>query len=185
VALNTRVSLLAVVAGLGGAWRSRLHAVAIRRGQGPLPSCGAHGTQLTLAVGAYTSIDPASDSGCVTFAANTSRRHGRVPGATMVGRRARLPLRHSGSSPRRPWRRSRCPALRGRRPRVSRRRDAGGFRSFPAGGSRANHRYARTDRSAPVVGSAVPPPSAAAGPPTVGSLRTFQGVRRHELLDTE
>src|SRR5467141_4462208 len=40
-------------------------------GPSPLPSCGAHGTQLTLAVGAYSSIDPASDSGCITFAANT------------------------------------------------------------------------------------------------------------------
>ena len=37
-----------------------------------LPSCGAHGTQVTLAVGAHTSIDPSSDSGCVTFAANTA-----------------------------------------------------------------------------------------------------------------
>src|SRR5436309_11212751 len=41
-------------------------------GPSPLPSCGAHGTPLSLAVGAYTSIDPASDSGCVTFAANTA-----------------------------------------------------------------------------------------------------------------
>jgi hypothetical protein len=41
-------------------------------GPGNLPSCGAHGTQLSLAVAAYTSIDPATDSGCVTFAANTS-----------------------------------------------------------------------------------------------------------------
>ncbi len=41
-------------------------------GPGPLPSCGAHGTQLSLAVAQYTSINPASDSGCVTFAANTS-----------------------------------------------------------------------------------------------------------------
>src|SRR2546425_9374416 len=40
-------------------------------GPGNLPSCGAHGTPLALAVGAYTSVDPASDSGCVTFAANT------------------------------------------------------------------------------------------------------------------
>lgn len=37
-----------------------------------LPSCGAHGSQLTLAVAQYSSIDPASDSGCVTFAANTA-----------------------------------------------------------------------------------------------------------------
>src|SRR5438876_10095966 len=41
-------------------------------GPPPLPSCGAHGTPLALAVGAYTSIDPASDAGCVTFAANTA-----------------------------------------------------------------------------------------------------------------
>src|SRR5439155_25873073 len=41
-------------------------------GPGNLPSCGAHGTQISLAVPAYTSIDPATDSGCVTFAANTS-----------------------------------------------------------------------------------------------------------------
>src|SRR6266550_9138632 len=39
---------------------------------GTLPSCGTQGTQLTLAVAAFTSIDPATDSGCVTFAANTS-----------------------------------------------------------------------------------------------------------------
>src|SRR6266516_7481266 len=41
-------------------------------GPGTLPSCGTQGTQLTLAVAAYASIDPATDSGCVTFAANTS-----------------------------------------------------------------------------------------------------------------
>src|SRR5256885_16754510 len=42
-------------------------------GPGGLPSCGAHGTQLSLAVAAaYTSIDPAIDSGCVTFPANTA-----------------------------------------------------------------------------------------------------------------
>src|SRR5438552_14676794 len=42
-------------------------------GPGGLPSCGAHGTQLSLAVAAaYTSIDPATDSGCVTFPANTA-----------------------------------------------------------------------------------------------------------------
>jgi len=37
------------------------------------PTCSsALASQLTLAVGAYTSIDPASDGGCVTFPANTS-----------------------------------------------------------------------------------------------------------------
>lgn len=37
-----------------------------------LPSCGAHGTQLSLAVAQYASTNPATDSGCVTFAANGS-----------------------------------------------------------------------------------------------------------------
>src|SRR2546426_5097309 len=41
-------------------------------GPGALPSCGARGTQLSLAVAQYSSFDPASDSGCVTFAANTA-----------------------------------------------------------------------------------------------------------------
>lgn len=37
-----------------------------------LASCGAHGLSLTLGVGQYQVTDPATDSGCVTFAANTS-----------------------------------------------------------------------------------------------------------------
>jgi len=36
----------------------------------PLAQCGSRATQITLAVGAYVSVDPASDSGCVTFPAN-------------------------------------------------------------------------------------------------------------------
>src|SRR5438477_660797 len=37
------------------------------------PTCSsALASQLTLAVGAYASIDPATDGGCVTFPANTS-----------------------------------------------------------------------------------------------------------------
>ena len=41
-------------------------------GPDPLASCGSRATQITLAVGAYLSIDPASDSGCVTFPANAA-----------------------------------------------------------------------------------------------------------------
>src|SRR5438874_516220 len=43
-------------------------------GTGPsAPTCSsALASQLTLAVGAYASIDPATDGGCVTFPANTS-----------------------------------------------------------------------------------------------------------------
>src|SRR5216684_9107953 len=37
------------------------------------PTCSsALASQLTLAIGAYASIDPASDGGCVTFPANAS-----------------------------------------------------------------------------------------------------------------
>src|SRR3989475_10848733 len=41
-------------------------------GPDPLALCGSRATQITLAVGAYVSVDPASDSGCVTFPANAA-----------------------------------------------------------------------------------------------------------------
>ncbi len=41
-------------------------------GPGAATCSSALASQLTLAIGAYTSIDPASDGGCVTFPANTS-----------------------------------------------------------------------------------------------------------------
>ena len=41
-------------------------------GPSQLPSCGAHGTRLSLGVAQYASTNPATDSGCVTFAANAS-----------------------------------------------------------------------------------------------------------------
>jgi len=70
VARNTNTRLWAVVA-TGGLSLALAACPGSSVGPG-LPSCGAAGTQLTLAVGQYTSIDPASDSGCVTFAANTA-----------------------------------------------------------------------------------------------------------------
>src|SRR5205085_5640196 len=40
---------------------------------GPAPTCSsALASQVTLAIGAYASIDPASDGGCVAFPANAS-----------------------------------------------------------------------------------------------------------------
>src|SRR3954452_14433374 len=49
-------------------------AVACKNSAGPnnLPSCGAQGTPLSLSVAQYALTDVATDSGCVTFAANTS-----------------------------------------------------------------------------------------------------------------
>jgi len=141
-------------------------------GPSPLPSCGAHGTQLTLAVGAYTSIDPASDSGCVTFAANTSADTAEylVLPWSAGGAFASAPFRLQSAAPLASIAMSRTPGPTAAR---SRRATPVAFDHFLRELAR-NHRYARTDRSAPVVGSAVPPPSAAAGPPTVGSLRTFR-----------
>jgi hypothetical protein len=41
-------------------------------GPGRLSSCGSNATPVSLGVAAYTSIDATTDSGCVTFAANTA-----------------------------------------------------------------------------------------------------------------
>src|SRR5207248_2228310 len=47
------------------------------------PTCSAAlASQLTLAVGAYASIDPLADGGCVTFPANTSGRAPAVAAST-------------------------------------------------------------------------------------------------------
>lgn len=60
LAISTVVGSLALTAACSGSSSA-----------GPtLPSCGAHGSQLSLAVAQYSMVDPASDSGCVTFAAN-------------------------------------------------------------------------------------------------------------------
>ena len=62
------VALSTIVGGL-------VVAVACKNSAGPnnnLPSCGARGTPLSLSVAQYALTDVATDSGCVTFAANTS-----------------------------------------------------------------------------------------------------------------
>src|ERR1700752_2834205 len=41
-------------------------------GPSPLSACGAPAPQLSLVVAQYVSLDPVLDSGCVTFAANSS-----------------------------------------------------------------------------------------------------------------
>jgi hypothetical protein len=138
----------------------------------PLPSCGAHGTQLSLAVGAYTSIDPATDSGCVTFAANTAPdtaeylvlpwSGGGTPGSS-------APFVLQSAAPAASILISRlAPAgesTRGATPLA--------FDHFLRELARSR-RYPPADRSAPVVSAGVPQPSPAAGPPTLGSKRTFK-----------
>ena len=169
MAVNTRVSLLGIIASVGGL----VLAVACSSdAAGPgLPSCGAHGTQLTLAVGAYTSIDPASDSGCVTFAANAAADTAEylvLPWSTGGTPGASAPFMLQAAAPAPSISMSRAFTPSGPRSRGA---TAAAFDHFLRELA-INRRYLTTERSAPVAASAVPP--SPAGPPAVGSARTFK-----------
>ncbi len=163
---NTRISVLAFIGGILTSACSSSDAA------GPtLPSCGAHGSQLALAVGAYSSIDPASDSGCVTFAANTAPDTAEylvLPWSTGGTPRSSAPFMLQSSTPLASIAMSRAftpPAA------SNRGATAIAFDHFLRElGS--NRRYPLANRSAPIT-AAVPQPSPAAGPPTVGTARTF------------
>jgi len=139
-------------------------------GPGNLPPCGAHTSQLSLAPAAYTSIDPASDSGCVTFAANASTIDSAeylvVPqsGGGSAGASAPFALK------------SATPLTAMVMPQVAL-LSAGPQRSSALAFDRFLREMGRT-RSYPHLGSApaasAPIASAAAGPPIVGSLRSFK-----------
>jgi len=139
-------------------------------GPGTLPPCGAHGSQLSLAPAAYMSIDPASDSGCVTFAANASTIDSAeylvVPqsGSGSAGASAPFALK------------SATPLTAMVMPQVAL-LSAGTHRSSALAFDRFLREMGRT-RSYPHVGIApaasAPIASAAAGPPIVGSLRSFK-----------
>jgi len=147
-------------------------------GPGGLPSCGAHGMPLSLAVAAaYTSIDPATDSGCVTFPANTAVdtaeylvlpwSGGGTPGSsTQFTLQSATPLptiaMQSVSSLE--------PSLSGGAPSPHGPL-AVAFDRFLRASARA-HRYTIPVRSA-AAATAVPS-AALSGPPTVGSARTFK-----------
>jgi hypothetical protein len=152
-------------------------------GPGNLPSCGAHGTQLSLAVAAYTSIDPATDSGCVTFAAN----------ASSTDSAEYLVIAQSASGNTNPSSapfvlRSATPVTAVIMPQIA----LGGVRGVWGGGPKGAHgmnaiafdrflrQMART-RSYPRLGGVSristansPIASATAGPPIVGSRRSFK-----------
>src|SRR6266540_2139494 len=158
--MNVRHTLLTCAGVLGFTGCSESSA-----GPSHLPSCGAHGTQLSLAVGAYTSINPASDSGCVTFAANTSPdtaeylvlpwSGGGTPGSS-------APFTLQSAAPAASISLSRlAPAPAGTRGATPL-----AFDHFLRELARSR-RYPQADRS-------VPRPSPAAGPPTVGSARSFK-----------
>ena len=139
-------------------------------GPGTLPPCGAHGSQLSLAPAAYTSIDPASDSGCVTFAANASTIDSAeylvVPqsGSGSAGASAPFALK------------SATPLTAMVMPQVAL-LSAGTHRSSALAFDRFLREMGRT-RNYPHVGIApaasAPIASPAAGPPIVGTLRSFK-----------
>jgi len=136
-----------------------------------LPSCGAHGTQVTLAVGAHTSIDPSSDSGCVTFAANTAADTAEylvLPWSTggTLGASAPFMLQAAAPVPSIALSRIFAPAVTNNRGPT-----AVAFDHFLRELA-STRRYPQASRSAPVA-AAVPRP-APAGPPTVGNARTFK-----------
>ncbi len=168
--LHTRVSLLAVLGSFGGL------ALAVAcsgdsAGPSSLPSCGAHGTQLTLAVGAYTSIDPASDSGCVTFAANTGADTAEylvLPWSAGGTPQTAVPFKLQSAAPLASIAMSRIASAR----RSTRGTTALAFDHFLRTLGRSR-RYPAVYGSAP-VGAAAVAPSQAAAPPTVGSKRTFK-----------
>jgi len=127
-------------------------------------------TDLALAVGAYTAIDPAADSGCVSFPANASsdaaeyvviaQSAGGVPGdtalfalrsASLVAGAAPVTARRAG--------------LLGRRGSIAAR-----FDGMLHERERSRRAIARTSAVRPsAAGTGV----AAVTPPTLGSLRTF------------
>src|SRR5437879_4023389 len=134
------------------------------------PTCSsALASQLTLAVGAYASIDPASDGGCITFPANTSvdsaeyllvaqSATGDTAQASPFALRAATPtpapmavaqlLAQPAAPP--------SPAVR--------------FDAMLRARGRALRFPAAAQRTAPTAAAVSPP---LASPPTVGTLRSF------------
>ena len=137
----------------------------------PAPPCSATlATDLALAVGAYTAIDPAADSGCVSFPANASSNSaeyvvvaqsaGGVPGDTAPFALQSASL-VAGAAPVT----ARRAALLGRRGSIAAR-----FDGMLHERERSRHAIARTSAVRPsAAGTGV----AAVTPPTLGSLRTF------------
>lgn len=164
----TRMSVLGLIAGV-------LTSACSSNAAGPgSVSCGAHGTPLTLAVGAYTSIDPATDSGCVTFAANTAPDTAEylvLPWSAGGTPASTAPFQLQSATP--------AASAIAMSPMFapsaasSRGANAVAFDHFLRELGRTR-RYPQAAPSSPAFTAGVPQPSPAAGPPTVGSARTFK-----------
>ncbi len=145
-------------------------------GPSPLPACGAPGTQLSLVVAAYVSLDPVLDSGCVTFAANSSSDTAEylvLPQSAGGAAALSAPFELASASP--------TPSG----PAPSFAREAQASHGGGAHGRTAvtfdmylrsigrGDRYPQVPLAAPPLGS-VPPRPAPTGPPVLGSARTFK-----------
>lgn len=145
-------------------------------GPGHLPTCSTSGPQVALAVGGYTSIDPASDAGCVTFAANSSAdtvEYLVLPwsvGGTL-GASAPFALQSMQPAALAPLPAASFSASVRGRPEPARGANAVAFDHFLRDLARSR-RYGLPMRAAAGAGAA-PQPSAAA-PPVVGDERTFK-----------
>jgi len=162
---NTRITTLAFIGGVLASACSNSDAA------GPhLASCGAHGTQLALAVGAYSSIDPASDSGCVTFAANSGADSAEylVLPWSVGGLGTSAPFSLQSATPVASIAMSRAASIRA----GTRGATPVAFDHFLRQLGRSR-RYPLANRSS-AVASAIPQPSVAASPPAVGNKRTFK-----------
>ena len=133
------------------------------------PTCSsALASQLTLAVGAYASIDPATDGGCVTFPANASvdsAEYLLVPqsAAATFGQTAPFNLRTATLMA------AAMPLAQRLVEPESRRAAATLFDGMLRARGRALRFPAATARRAPAVAASTP----RASPPTVGTLRSF------------
>jgi len=140
------------------------------------PACSsALATQVVLAVGAYTSIDPASDGGCVTVAANASAvdsaEYLLVPQSASGSPGASSPFRLQAVTlaPTAPFAMAAPPA--GAPP--SRRSAALSFDWFLRRAA-ASRTYGTPPAPSAAPGVALTPLVPAAAPPSLGSLRTFK-----------
>jgi len=139
-------------------------------GPDPLAACGSRATQITLAVGAYISIDPASDSGCVTFPANAaadSAEYLVVPQSVAdTGETAPFQLRGAALGATAPLA-ALAPPTSAQSPSVATAFD-GFLRSLAR---RRNYTVPPARGRSPAPAAA--PAAVAASPPVLGTLRTF------------
>jgi len=146
-------------------------------GPGHLPSCVASGSQISLAIGAYTSDDPASDSGCVTFAANSGAdtaeylvlpwsAGGNLGASALFALESSTPVAAAPSFSAATY----SPLPTGR-PATARGPSAVAFDHFLRDLARSRQ-YAAPARAARASG--VAPQAAPAAPPVVGDKRTFK-----------